>query len=48
MSLLTIKNLKKSFNDNVVLKDISLQVDRARSLPLSDRQVQESQHCFDA
>jgi polar amino acid transport system ATP-binding protein len=28
MSLLEIKNLKKSFGDNVVLKDISLSVDR--------------------
>lgn len=34
MSLLTIKNLKKSFNDNVVLKDISLQVDRGEVLAI--------------
>ena len=34
MSLLEIKNLKKSFNDNVVLKDISLHVDRGEVLSI--------------
>ena len=34
MSLLEIKNLKKSFNDNVVLKDISLKVDRGEVLAI--------------
>ena len=32
MSLLEIKNLKKSFGDNVVLKDISLSVDKGEVL----------------
>lgn len=32
MSLLEVKNLKKSFNDNVVLKDISLNVERGEVL----------------
>lgn len=34
MSLLEIKNLKKSFNDNVVLKDISLHVDKGEVLAI--------------
>ena len=34
MSLLTIKNLKKSFGDNVVLKDISLHVDKGEVLSI--------------
>ena len=34
MSLLEIKNLKKSFGDNVVLKDISLKVDRGEVLAI--------------
>lgn len=34
MSLLTIKNLKKSFDDNVVLKDISLSVDKGEVLAI--------------
>ena len=34
MSLLEIKNLKKSFNDNVVLKDISLNVDKGEVLAI--------------
>lgn len=34
MSLLEIRNLKKSFNDNVVLKDISLTVDRGEVLAI--------------
>ena len=34
MSLLEIKNLKKSFGDNVVLKDISLNVDRGEVLSI--------------
>ena len=34
MSLLEIKNLKKSFNDNVVLKDISLKVDKGEVLAI--------------
>ena len=34
MSLLEIKNLKKSFNDNVVLKDISLSVDKGEVLAI--------------
>ena len=34
MSLLEIKNLKKSFSDNVVLKDISLNVDRGEVLAI--------------
>ncbi|WP_405303925.1 amino acid ABC transporter ATP-binding protein [Methanobrevibacter sp.] len=34
MSLLEIKNLKKSFGDNVVLKDISLNVDRGEVLAI--------------
>ena len=34
MSLLEIKNLKKSFNDNVVLKDISLSVERGEVLAI--------------
>ena len=34
MSLLTIKNLKKSFGDNVVLKDISLKVERGEVLSI--------------
>jgi polar amino acid transport system ATP-binding protein len=32
MSLLQIKNLKKSFDDNVVLKDISLNVEKGEVL----------------
>ena len=32
MSLLEVKNLKKSFNENVVLKDISLKVDKGEVL----------------
>ena len=32
MSLLEVKNLKKSFDDNVVLKDISLSVDKGEVL----------------
>lgn len=32
MSLLEIKNLKKSFNDNIVLKDISLNVEKGEVL----------------
>lgn len=32
MSLLEIKNIKKSFNENVVLKDISLNVDKGEVL----------------
>ena len=32
MSLLEVKNLKKSFNDNVVLKDISLKVEKGEVL----------------
>lgn len=32
MSLLEVKNLKKSFNDNVVLKDISLNVEKGEVL----------------
>lgn len=34
MSLLEIKNLKKSFGDNVVLKDISLDVERGEVLAI--------------
>ena len=34
MSLLEIKNLKKSFDDNVVLKDISLKVERGEVLAI--------------
>ena len=34
MSLLEIKNLKKSFNDNVVLKDISLSVEKGEVLAI--------------
>ncbi|AMD17402.1 glutamine ABC transporter ATP-binding protein [Methanobrevibacter sp. YE315] len=34
MSLLEIKNLKKSFGDNVVLKDISLKVERGEVLAI--------------
>ena len=34
MSLLEVKNLKKSFNDNVVLKDISLNVDKGEVLAI--------------
>ena len=34
MSLLEIRNLKKSFNDNVVLKDISLKVDEGEVLAI--------------
>lgn len=34
MSLLEIKNLKKSFNDNVVLKDISLCVEKGEVLAI--------------
>lgn len=34
MSLLEIKNLKKSFGDNVVLKDISLKVERGEVLSI--------------
>ena len=34
MSLLTIKNLKKSFGDNVVLKDISLDVEKGEVLSI--------------
>ncbi|WP_407376987.1 amino acid ABC transporter ATP-binding protein [Methanobrevibacter sp.] len=34
MSLLEIKNLKKSFGDNVVLKDISLKVDKGEVLAI--------------
>ena len=34
MSLLEVKNLKKSFNDNVVLKDISLNVERGEVLAI--------------
>ena len=34
MSLLQIKNLKKSFGDNVVLKDISLSVDKGEVLAI--------------
>ena len=34
MSLLEIKNLKKSFGDNVVLKDISLKVDKGEVLSI--------------
>ena len=36
MSLLEIKNLKKSFGDNVVLKDISLNVDKGEVLSIID------------
>jgi len=32
MSLLEVKNLKKSFDDNVVLKDISLNVEKGEVL----------------
>lgn len=34
MSLLEVKNLKKSFGDNVVLKDISLNVDKGEVLSI--------------
>jgi len=34
MSLLEVKNLKKSFDDNVVLKDISLNVDKGEVLAI--------------
>lgn len=34
MSLLEVKNLKKSFDDNVVLRDISLNVDRGEVLAI--------------
>ena len=34
MSLLEVKNLKKSFDDNVVLKDISLKVERGEVLSI--------------
>ena len=34
MSLLEVKNLKKSFNDNVVLKDISFNVDKGEVLAI--------------
>ena len=34
MSLLEVKNLKKSFDDNVVLKDISLNVERGEVLSI--------------
>lgn len=34
MSLLKVKNLKKSFNDNVVLKDISLNVEKGEVLAI--------------
>lgn len=34
MSLLNVKNLKKSFGDNVVLKDISLNVERGEVLAI--------------
>ena len=34
MSLLEVKNLKKSFDDNVVLKDISLSVERGEVLAI--------------
>ena len=34
MSLLEVKNLKKSFDDNVVLKDISLSVEKGEVLAI--------------
>ena len=34
MSLLEIKHLKKSFGDNVVLKDISLSIDKGEVLAI--------------
>ena len=34
MSLLEVKNLKKSFDDNVVLKDISLNVEKGDVLSI--------------
>ena len=34
MSLLEVKNLKKSFDDNVVLKDISLNVEKGEVLAI--------------
>lgn len=34
MSLLKVKNIKKSFNDNVVLKDISLNVEKGEVLAI--------------
>ena len=34
MSLLEIKNLKKSFGENVVLKDISLNVEKGEVLAI--------------
>ena len=34
MSLLEVKNLNKSFDDNVVLKDISLNVERGEVLAI--------------
>ena len=41
MSLLEIKNLKKSFDKNEVLKDISLKVDKAVSFAFNGLKISE-------
>ena len=48
MSLLEVKNLKKSFGDNVVLKDISFNVEKGEVLSIIGPSGSVSQHCLDA
>ena len=48
MSLLEVKNLKKSFGDNVVLKDISFNVEKGEVFPLLGHLDLVSLHCSDA
>lgn len=47
MSLLEMKNIKKSFNGVEVLKDISLKVEREKSLVSSVLPARENQPFFD-
>ena len=46
MSLLEVKNLKKSFGDNVVLKDISFNIEKGEVLSVLLGLV--NLHCLDA
>ena len=46
MSLLEMKNIKKSFNGVEVLKDISLKVEREKFWVLSARRVPVNRHFF--
>ena len=45
MVMLKVENLSKKFKDLEVLKDISLEVNQVKWLPLSALPVRENPHC---